>query len=103
MEPQDLSGSGDTWLPSGDGPSRRAFPVVGVGASAGGLEAFIDLLKQLPAEPGLSFLFVQHIEPTHKSSLVEILSKVTPLKVEEAVEGTPVQVNRIYIIPPNRI
>lgn len=80
-----------------------AFPVVGVGASAGGLEAFIELLKHLPDDPGLCFLFVQHIEPTHKSSLVEVLSRVTPLGVEEAVEGTVVQVNRIYIIPPGRI
>src|SRR5437667_156721 len=80
---------------------RLPFPVLGVGASAGGLEAFIELLEGLPPRPGMSFLLVQHLDPTHRSSLAEILAKVTPLKVEEAAEGTRVEVDRVYIIPPN--
>src|SRR3954454_14504490 len=76
----------------------HTFPVVGVGASAGGLEAFIDLLRHLPADPGMSFLFVQHLEPTHKSNLAEILGKVTPMPVREAAAHSPVEVNRVYII-----
>jgi len=89
--------------PNGEAEKHETpFPVVGVGASAGGLEAFIDLLGHLPAEPGLAFLFVQHIEASHKSSLAEILGKITPMPVAEAVENTRVQVNHVYIIPPNQ-
>jgi two-component system CheB/CheR fusion protein len=76
------------------------FPIVGVGASAGGLEAFTELLQSLPEQPGLAFLFVQHLEPYHKSQLKEILTKVTPLRVQEVSEGMPVQANQVYLIPP---
>src|SRR5207248_8356978 len=64
-----------------------AFIVVGVGASAGGLEAFTDLLQGLPPDPGLALLFVNHLEPHRKSQLVQILTQVTPLRVLQAAEG----------------
>jgi two-component system CheB/CheR fusion protein len=78
------------------------FPVVGVGASAGGLEAFIELLGALPADPGMAFLFVLHLEPTRKSQLAEVLTGVTPMQVHEATERVAVQVNHVYLIPPDR-
>jgi two-component system, chemotaxis family, CheB/CheR fusion protein len=64
-----------------------SFPVVGVGASAGGLEAFSELLGNLPTNTGMAFLLVQHLDPTHSSFLVEILSKQSGMPIEEAREG----------------
>ncbi len=81
-------------------PSGPPFPVVGVGASAGGLEAFTELLESLSGDPGLSFLFVLHRGSAHKSLLPEILRKVTPLPVNEVTEGMAVEINHVYIVPP---
>jgi two-component system CheB/CheR fusion protein len=83
-------------------PRGLPFPVVGVGGSAGGLEAFIELLQSLPPEPGMSFLFVLHLQPHFKSHLVEVLTPVTPMEVVQATEGMPVERNRVYLIPPNK-
>ena len=77
------------------------FPIVGIGASAGGLEAFTELLQNLPSEPGLALLFVLHLEPRHKSQLPEIISKMTEMPVHEVKEGMTVQLNNVYLIPPN--
>jgi two-component system CheB/CheR fusion protein len=81
-------------------PHGPPFPVVGVGASAGGLEAFTELLEGLSESPGMAFLFVSHLDPHHKSHLQEILSKVTPLPVKEVKEGMAVEANHVYVIPP---
>ncbi len=62
------------------------FPIVGVGASAGGLEAFTQLLKALPADTGMAFVLVQHLAPTHASALAEILSRSTKMPVMEVNE-----------------
>ncbi|MCI0656185.1 MAG: ATPase, partial [Acidobacteria bacterium] len=80
-------------------PAR--FPVAGSGASAGGLEAFASLLAALPANPGVAFVFVQHLDPTHQSLLPEILSRPTRMPVMEAREGMRVLPDHVYIIPPN--
>ena len=85
----------------GSPPTGPPFPVVGIGASAGGLEAFTEILKSLPAEPGLAILYAAHLEPHHKSRLAEILSKVTDMPTREVVEGMAVEVNHVYFIPPN--
>ena len=77
------------------------FPVVGIGASAGGLEAFSELLANLPANTGMAFLLVQHLDPTHGSFLVEILAKKTGMPIEEAREGTEVSPDHVYVLPPN--
>ncbi len=77
------------------------FPVVGVGASAGGLEAFRQLLSALPADSGMAFVLVQHLAPQHESRLTELLSRVTPLPVLEATHGLTVMPGHVYIIPPN--
>ena len=78
-----------------------SFPVVGVGASAGGLEAFSELLTNLPSDTGMAFLLVQHLDPTHSSFLVEILSKQTGMPIEEAREGVEIQPDHVYVLPPN--
>jgi two-component system CheB/CheR fusion protein len=82
-------------------PPGLSFPVVGVGASAGGLESFTELLQNLPRYPGVAILYVSHLEPHHKSHLQEILAKVTGMPVHEVREGMSVQVDHLYLIPPN--
>lgn len=84
-----------------DASARRLqFVVVGIGASAGGLEAVSALLDVLPAKSGMAFVLVQHLDPTHDSLLVEILSRRTKLKVMEARDGLRVAGDHLYIIPP---
>jgi two-component system CheB/CheR fusion protein len=77
------------------------FPVVGIAASAGGLEAFLQLLKPLPADTGMAFVLIQHIAPDRKSLLSEILSRSTEMPVHEAQDGMAVEPNHVYIIAPN--
>ena len=88
--------------------SRRGSPtnahplsVVGVGASAGGLEAFEQLLRSLPNDTGLAFVLVQHLAPKHESMLSELLAKATRMPVVEVTQGMRVQGNHVYVIPPN--
>src|SRR5712691_1245922 len=76
-------------------------PVVGIGASAGGLEAFRLLLKSLPSDTGLAFVLVQHLDPGHESMLTSLLSKATEMPVKEVKEGMRAEPNHVYIIPPN--
>jgi two-component system CheB/CheR fusion protein len=78
-----------------------SFPVVGIGASAGGLEAFTRLLKHLPADTGMAFVLVQHLDPVHESALANLLSKATKMPVREVTNNTRVQPNQVNIIPPN--
>jgi len=75
--------------------------VVGVGASAGGLEAFSALLQGLPKNPGIALVFVQHLAPHHTSALVPLLSGQSVLPVLQAIEGMDVRPNHVYVIPPN--
>jgi two-component system, chemotaxis family, CheB/CheR fusion protein len=77
------------------------FPIIAIGASAGGLEAFSNLLRALPPNPGLALVFIPHLDPTHESALVELLSRTTSLPVRQATEGTRVACNSVYILPPN--
>jgi hypothetical protein len=81
-------------------PAGPPFPVVGIGASAGGLEAFTELLESLSPDPGMAFLFVSHLDPHHKSHLTEIFGKVTSMAVREVAEGMAVEANNVYVIPP---
>lgn len=76
--------------------------IVGVGASAGGLEAFTLLLRHVPVNTGMGFVLVQHLDPAHESALTQILAKATAMPVREAANNLPVEPNRVYIIPPNR-
>jgi two-component system CheB/CheR fusion protein len=83
-------------------PPGANFPVAGVGASAGGLEAFTDLLRSLPADTGIAFVLVQHMDPTHESMLPKLLAKATAMPVQEVDDGRAVQPNHVYVIPPNK-
>jgi two-component system CheB/CheR fusion protein len=83
-----------------EAPIAQGFCVVGVGASAGGLDACKRFLSALPAAPGMVFILVQHMDPTHESMLVELLSEVTAMPVSQATDGTIVEINHLYVIPP---
>ena len=74
--------------------------VVGIGASAGGLEALQQLLTFLPGNTGMSFIIIQHLAPNHKSMLAGILGKYTIMPVIEATDGIRIERNHIYMIPP---
>ena len=82
--------------------TQNAFPIVGIGASAGGLEALELFLKHVPAGSGLSFVIVQHLDPTHKGIMVELLQRVTPMPVVQAKDRLKVAPDRVYVIPPNK-
>jgi two-component system, chemotaxis family, CheB/CheR fusion protein len=82
-------------------PHSARFPVVGIGASAGGLEACLALLAALPPQTGMAFIVVQHLEPTHESHLREIFARGTAMPVAQATEGLQVEPDRLYVIPPN--
>jgi two-component system CheB/CheR fusion protein len=75
--------------------------IVGIGGSAGGLVAYVALLDKLPSDSGMAFIFIAHLLPSANSQLVQILSRHTLMKVKLAVEGMPIQMNYIYVIPPN--
>jgi two-component system CheB/CheR fusion protein len=79
----------------------RGCPIVGVGASAGGLEAFTELLKHLPVDTGLGFVLVQHLDPQHESALAQLLARTTAMPVREVTNNLRVEANHVYIIPPN--
>lgn len=87
--------------PASVAPDSTAFPIVGIGASAGGLEALSEFLRAMPADSGAAFLIVQHLDPSRDSLLSGILSSQTQMPVLEAGEGLPIGVNHLYVIPPN--
>ena len=96
-----LSEPSDNLKEPSDNPQDELFPVVGIGASAGGLEAFSQLLMHIPSDTGMAFVLIQHLDPIHKSVLPEILSRVTAMPVIEASDGRAVEANHVYVIPPN--
>jgi two-component system CheB/CheR fusion protein len=80
---------------------RSKTLIVGIGASAGGLNAFKAFLANMPADSGMAFVLVQHLDPHHPSLLVELLARETPMTVVEARSGMPAAANGVYIIPPD--
>jgi two-component system CheB/CheR fusion protein len=89
---------------AGDEASAGDFPIVGIGASAGGLAAFEAFFKGMPAgaDLGMAFVLVQHLAPDHASLLADLIQRCTRMRVFEVVDGLIVQPNCVYIIPPNR-
>lgn len=82
--------------------SKRPTHYIGIGASAGGLEAIESFFKQMPAKSNLAFIVVQHLSPDYKSLMVELLSKKTEMPVNRAEEGMEVLANNVYLIPPKK-
>jgi two-component system, chemotaxis family, CheB/CheR fusion protein len=81
--------------------SNGTFPIVGIGASAGGFEAFQHFLRQLPVDIGMAFIFVQHLNPQHESHLTELLTRCTTMPILEGMQGVSVRPNHVYVIPHN--
>src|SRR5690348_11689675 len=92
-------GSGEQ--PAEQTPEAPAVPVVGIGASAGGLSALESLLPAIPPSSGLAFVIVQHLDPDHESVLSSLLERLSPIPVSLIKNETAVQANCIYVIPPN--
>jgi two-component system, chemotaxis family, CheB/CheR fusion protein len=93
---RDSGGKRQAWDPTGS-----LFPIVGIGASAGGFEAISRLLRNLPTDTGLAFVLIQHLDPTHKSILAELLAKVTQMPVQQVKHGMPLKPNQVFVVPPN--
>jgi two-component system CheB/CheR fusion protein len=89
-------------VPTKAAADRHMMPVVGIGASAGGLDAFKKFFQAMPSQSGMAFVLIPHLDPTHESLMVELLRKYTPMPVVEAGEGMAVEANYVYIIPPNK-
>lgn len=78
------------------------FPIVGIGASAGGLEAIGAFLSHVPAETSMAFVIVQHLDPNYKGIMAELVGRVTSMKVMQVRDHQKVQPNCVYVIPPNK-
>jgi two-component system CheB/CheR fusion protein len=76
-------------------------PIVGFGASAGGLEAITEILRYLGNEPGMAIVFIQHLDPKHSSMLTELLARATSMPVDQVTDGMRIEANHVYVIPPN--
>jgi two-component system, chemotaxis family, CheB/CheR fusion protein len=81
--------------------TSQPFPIVAIGASAGGLEAVTALLKALPPRTGMAYVYIQHLDPSHESMLTDILARHTKMKVLQAKHRLPIKKNHFFIIPPN--
>lgn len=93
---------GDGEVPKKTGAKRSNLYVVGIGASAGGLEALRPFAANLPTDANMAYVIVQHLSPAYRSMMVQLLARETKLPVEEIKDGTSVQPNTIYITPPNK-
>jgi two-component system CheB/CheR fusion protein len=82
--------------------SSNKFPIVAIGASAGGFNAVKKFLTNMPSDTGMAFVLVQHLDPTHESTMVDLMSRYTSLKVVQVQDGMKVESDHLYIIPPNR-
>jgi two-component system, chemotaxis family, CheB/CheR fusion protein len=96
------SDTGSRRTPGATTESKPGFAVVGIGASAGGLEAFKRLFSALPSEPGMAFVLIQHLDPTHQSLTSELLGRQTAMPVIEATDDLQIEPNHVYVIPPNK-
>ena len=82
--------------------ASASFPIVGIGASAGGLDALEHFLSQVPTGSGMAFVIVQHLDPTRKGIMPELLQRHTGMKVTQVKDRTKVRPDRVYVIPPNK-
>jgi len=81
---------------------KKQFPIVGIGASAGGLEALELFLANVPENCGMAFVIIQHLDPTHKGVMVELLQRSTKMQVSQTTDRMRVKENCVYVIPPNK-
>jgi two-component system CheB/CheR fusion protein len=92
----------DTHRPSSIPVPRSAvFPIVGIGASAGGFDAFVEILGALSANSGMAYVLIQHLDPAHESMLPALLARKSTLPVNQVTDGMAIEPNHVYVIPPN--
>src|SRR5438874_6063645 len=98
------SGTKSSKAKSGSEPASKNLncPIVGIGGSAGGFEAAMELLRHLPSRTGMAFVIVQHLDPHHASRLSNLLGKVTAMPVSEVTGTTTPKPNMVYVQPPNK-
>src|SRR5438552_15868392 len=84
-------------------PLPGAWPVVMIGASAGGLEMFQQFFAQMPPDSGLAFVLIQHLDPNHETLIPELLTKYTSMPVQRVLEPVALQPNQVYVIPANAL
>lgn len=94
--------SGKTETKTQNAAGVASFPIMGVGASAGGLEAFMELLKALPPQLGMAVVLIPHLDPHHESALTELLSRGTKMPVLQVEHGMKVKPDHVYVIPPGQ-
>ena len=83
--------------------SSAKFPIIGIGASAGGIDAFHSFFDHMPADCGMAFVMILHLPAAHKSMLTEILTRWTSMPVIEATDGVLIEQNRVYVPPPHAV
>ncbi|MBT8340757.1 MAG: chemotaxis protein CheR, partial [Desulfatitalea sp.] len=83
-------------------PEKDSLLIVGIGASAGGLETLELFFRNMPPEPGIAFVVIQHLSPKHKSIMASLLAKHTRMTVREIEDDTPIEPNCVYINPPDK-
>jgi two-component system, chemotaxis family, CheB/CheR fusion protein len=84
------------------GPDKDQFPVVGIGASAGGLEALEQFLENVPENSGMAYVIIQHLDPTKKGILPELLQKISKMPVHQVLDNMALSPDSVYVIPPNK-
>lgn len=89
-------------MKKGKPKENKRIPIVGIGSSAGGLEALGKIFTNMPDDSGVGYVLIQHLDPSHKSSMVELLTRYTNMEVLEIKEGMVVEPNKLYITPPNK-
>ncbi|MRR07106.1 MAG: chemotaxis protein CheB [Deltaproteobacteria bacterium] len=104
VKPQDSGNehSGSPPLADPVQPESHPFPIAGIGASAGGLEALEQFLRNVPKKSGVAFVVVQHLDPTHKGMMPELLQRATPMEVFQVKDRMRVKPDCVYVIPPNK-
>jgi two-component system, chemotaxis family, CheB/CheR fusion protein len=101
MPPEKRSAAKDEKRSGRDIDFSKRFPVVGIGASAGGIEAATSLLKDLAPNLGIAYVLVFHLDPARESAVTQILGRATHMPVLEVKNGMQVQPDHVYVIPPN--
>ncbi len=96
------SGAEEEPIPIRSAELRADFPIVGIGASAGGLEAFTAFLRALSPDLGMAFIFVPHLDPSRESAFGQILARETSMPVHTVDDDMPIERNNVYVLPPNR-
>src|SRR5512133_970433 len=81
--------------------NQDKFPIVAIGASAGGLEALEQFLGNVPDNTGMAYIVIQHLDPTQKGMLPELLQRITKMPVHQVKDRTIIKINTVYVIPPN--